>query len=73
LKVRLERLGELSSNLSGNQKSLPQSCGTFSLPKPVRGAMWEYDDEFSEYGDTMDLDGGKSSFARLTNGFTTLL
>jgi hypothetical protein len=43
------------------------------LPKPVRDAMWEYDDEFSEYGDTMDLDGGKPSLARLVNGFTTPL
>ena len=37
------------------------------LPKPVRDAMWKHIEEFSEYGDTKDLDDGKSSFASLIN------
>ena len=37
------------------------------LPKPVRDVMWKFVNEFSEYGDAMDFDDGKSSFARLVN------
>jgi selenocysteine lyase/cysteine desulfurase len=37
------------------------------LSKPVKDAMWNYIEEFSEYGDAMDSDDGKSSFARLIN------
>ena len=37
------------------------------LSKPVKDAMQKHIEEYSEYGDAMDLDNGKSSFARLIN------
>jgi selenocysteine lyase/cysteine desulfurase len=66
--MKMEDLEELRRDFPVTKNKVYLNHAAHSpLPKPVRDAMWKYVEDFSEYGETTDLDDGKSCFARLVN------